>query len=270
MLPLGIFDFYGFDIPLEKNLELIAKAGFNATCIWLGDEDPMIHAGKADTIPGLVRQYRLTLDNVHATFWHSNYLWSTVKDEQSVIREEFSYGLSYCGRHQIPHMVVHISGGKIPPPPNQSGLQLIHELVKQAEKEGVTIALENLGHLDSLYLDYVFSNIQSPNLGFCYDSSHDNIASEFRSQALDKWGSLLAATHFSDNHGINDDHLLPEYGSIDWEKVMKQFPQSSYKGTIMLEVDGPEANKGFTPEGFLKTAYQKAQKLADMAEKAQG
>ncbi len=266
MLPTGIFDFYGFDIPLEKSLGLIAKAGFDATCIWLGDEDPMVRAGQADVIPGLVRQFGLKLDNIHAPFWNSNNIWSTNKDEQSIIRQELTDAISYCGRHQIPNIVIHGSSGKTPYPPNQSGLQLIGGLVKQAEKEGITIAVENLGYFDSKYLGYILSNIHSPNLGFCYDSSHDNIANELRSQALGKWGHLLSTTHFSDNHGVKDDHLLPEYGDIDWQKVMKQFPKG-YKGTIMLEVDGPEANKGFTPESFLKTAYQKAQKLATMSEK---
>lgn len=267
MFPLGIFSFYCFDLPMKKRLELIAEAGFDATCLWFGDEEPMIHAGQVEIIPGLIRQYGLRCDNIHASFWHSNYLWSTAKEEQSVIYEELLSGLTFCSKHQIPNMVMHLSVGKTPPQPNQSGLGLISKLVKQAEKLDATIAMENVEDAGNHILDFVFSNIQSPKLGFCYDSSHDNIAKNYRGQALDKWGHLLATTHFSDNHGINDDHLLPEYGSIDWQKVMKQFPKRTYKGTIMLEVDGPEANKGFTVEGFLKTAYQKAQMLAKLAEK---
>jgi sugar phosphate isomerase/epimerase len=45
--------------------------------------------------------------------------------------------------------------------------------VAQAESQGVTIALENTRRPD--YLDWAFSHIQSSNLGFCYDSSHDFI-----------------------------------------------------------------------------------------------
>jgi sugar phosphate isomerase/epimerase len=161
-------------------------------------------------------------------------------------------------------MVMHLSAGNTPPPPNQNGLQLIRDLVRQAENLGVTIALENAEDYGNHYLEFVFSNIRSPNLGFCYDSSHDFIAREFRGRALEKWGSLLAATHFSDNHGINDDHLLPGRGSIDWHAVTHRFPKSSYKGTLMLEVDGPEANKGFTAEGFLNAAYLKARELDEM------
>jgi sugar phosphate isomerase/epimerase len=266
MLPLGIFCWFVYDLPLEKRLKLIAEAGFSSTCLWFDKEEPMVRDGQADEMPGLVRQCGLTLDNIHAPFWKSNYLWSESTSEKSVIHEELSNALSYCGKHKIPNMVMHLSAGKTPPPPNQSGLQLIGDLVKQAEDLGVTIAMENAEDYGNHYLDFVFTNIQSPNLRFCYDSSHDAIANEFRGQALEKWGSLLAVTHFSDNHGVNDDHVLPGYGSIDWQRVMKQFPKGSYKGTIMLEVDGPEANKGFTVEGFLDTAYLKARELAEMAE----
>ncbi len=268
MLPLGIFCWFGFDLPLKKRLELIAAAGFNATCLWFDNEEPMVRNGQADAMPGLVRQCGLLLDNIHAPFWRSNYLWSGIKSEQSAIREALSNSLLFCGKHQIPNMVVHLSAGKTPPPPNQNGLQVINELVRQAEDLGVTIALENAENFGNHYLDFVFSYIRSPNLGFCYDSSHDAIAREFRGQALEKWGSLLAVTHFSDNFGVNDDHLLPGRGSIDWQAVMRQFPKTSFKGTLMLEVDGPEANKGFTVESFLNTAYQKARELAAMLENA--
>jgi len=266
MLPIGIFEYYRYDIPLAESVKLMAKAGFNATCLWFGEENPMIKAGQADAMPGIVRQSGLALDNIHASFWHANYLWSAEKDERALVLKELTDGLDYCGRHQIPNMVMHLTIGETPPPPNQSGLELIGGLVRQAEKLGVIIATENVENKANHYLDHVFSNINSPNLGFCFDSSHDNIAKNFPHQALARWGHLLAVTHFSDNHGVNDDHLLPEYGSIDWQKIMRQFPKN-YTGTIMLEVDGPEANKGFTVEGFLKTAYQKAQTLAKLAEK---
>lgn len=266
MLPLGIYAWFGYDLPLEKRLELIAEAGFTATCLWFGHEEAMIREGRADDMPTLVREYGLTLDNIHAPFWHSSYLWSEFKNEQTTIRVELSNSLLFCHRHHIPIMVMHVSAGKTPPPLNQTGLQIIRDLVRQAENQGITIALENAEDYGNHFLDFVFSNIQSPNLGFCYDSSHDAIAKEFNGKALEKWGSLLAATHFSDNNGVNDDHLLPGSGSIDWHAVMSQFPKDRYKGSLMLEVDGPEANKGYTVEKFVKTAYLKAQELAAMLE----
>jgi len=265
MLSLGIYSWFGYRLPLEKRLELIAEAGFSTTCLWFGHEEEMIKEGRSDEMPALVRDKGLILDNIHAPFWHSNYIWTESKSDQKYIQQELSKTLLFCGKHHIPIMVMHLTAGHAPPPPNKKGLRLIRELVQQAQDTDVTIALENSEDYGNRYLEFVFFNISSPNLGFCYDSSHDAIAKEYRDGALDKWGSLLTTTHFSDNNGINDDHLLPGRGSINWYEIMKHFPKG-YKGIIMLEVDGPEANRGFTPEGFLKSAYQKALEIAKMAE----
>jgi sugar phosphate isomerase/epimerase len=196
---------------------------------------------------------------------HCNLLWSESSIDRSIIQQEYEAALSFCHRHRISIVVIHITQSFDPPQQSTSGLEIIRSLVSQAEKMGVIIAVENTTRPD--YLEYVFSNIRSPNLGFCYDSSHDFVAREFRGEALKKWGSLLAATHLSDNKGIHDDHLLPGDGTIDWESVVQQFPKESYKGTIMLEVEGPEAGKGLTADEFLKLSYQKARQIAEMLEK---
>jgi sugar phosphate isomerase/epimerase len=261
MLPLGIYAWFGYGLPLEKRLKLIAEAGFSTTCVWFGDEEEMVSEGRADEMPVLVHDAGLFLENIHAPFWNSNYLWAQSGNEQSIIQTELSNAISFCGKHHIPIMVMHLSAGKNPPPPNQSGLEIIRELLQQADDEGVTIALENAEEYGNSYLEFAFANIQAPNLGFCYDSSHDAIAKIFRGKALEKWGYLLLTTHLSDNHGKNDDHLLPGKGSINWQKVMNQFPKNNYKGTIMLEVDGPEAN--FTAEDFLEYAFLKAKEIAE-------
>ena len=266
MLPLGIYAWFGYELPLEQRLRLIADTGFSTTSVWFGHEEEMVRDGHADRIPALVRDTGLILENVHAPFWHSNFLWAESASDRATIRQELADTLLFCGKHRIPIMVMHLSAGNSPPPPGQDGLRLLRDLVKQAEDLGVTIALENAEGYGNHYLEFVFSNIHSPNLGFCYDSSHDFIAGEFRGKALEKWGSLLVTTHLSDNKGINDDHLLPGRGTIDWETVMKYFPKSSYKGTLMLEVDEPEANTGLTSNRFLKLGYQKVRQLAAMLE----
>src|SRR4030042_317430 len=270
MLPLGIYAWFGYELPLEKRLKLIAKAVFTTTCIWFGHEEEMVRDGRTDRMPAMVSDSGLILENIHAPFWYSNYLWTESKKDQSAIRKELSNTLSFCGKHHIPIMVMHLVAENTSPPPNESGLQLIRDLIQQAEGIGVTIALENAEGYGNSYLEFVFANIQSPNLGFCYDSSHDFIAEEFRGRALEKWGSLLVTTHLSDNNGTNDDHLLPGSGTIDWQRVMKNIAKDSFKGTLMLEVDGPEASKGFTQDGFLESGYQRVRQLAEMVEKDNG
>jgi sugar phosphate isomerase/epimerase len=213
----------------------------------------MVRDGHAEEMPDLVREIGLYLDNIHAPFQDHYLLWSDSRDAIEKVRQELAKTLLFCGRHQIAYMVAHF-GGKDFPPRIKNGLQVVRELVQQAEQLGVTIASEN-GEGGNKYLDYIFENIQSPNLGFCYDSSHDNIATENRGYGLQKWGKNLVTTHLSDNFGIEDDHLLPGKGTINWDIIREHFPKEVYQGTLMLEVDGPDASKGLTPEQFLQIGY---------------
>lgn len=254
MFPLGINSWFGYSLPLEKCLEMIKKAGFDATCLWFGHEEKMVRDGRADQMPGLVRGMGLALDNIHAPYEHSNLLWSELPEENELIRQELITSLQFCSKHEIPIIVLHITKGAYPPPITKNGLRIIQDLVNQAEGLGITMALENTRH--PAYLEYIFSNIQSPNLGFCYDSSHDFLPEQSRGRELAKWGDLLVTTHLADNNGINDDHLLPGKGTIDWQAVERYFPNNSYKGVLMLEVDGSDSSKGFTPEEFLQNGYQ--------------
>jgi sugar phosphate isomerase/epimerase len=265
MRPLGIYSWFGYDIPFEKRLDMIAGAGFTVTSVWFGDEENLVRAGRGKDMPAMVGERGLALDNIHAPFWNANNLWSKSEGERQIIRQELTEAITYCGRHHIPVTVMHVCCKENPPSPNKTGLALLQDMVKLAEDQGVIIALENLEYSGNRHLDYVFSSLQSPNLGFCYDSSHDNIAQVFKKKALEKWGDLLVTTHISDNLGLIDDHFLPGKGSIDWPETMKQIPKS-YKGALLLEVDNPQAGKGLTPQDFLKAAYQSAVTLAGMVE----
>jgi L-ribulose-5-phosphate 3-epimerase len=77
-----------------------------------------------------------------------------------------------CGRHGIPTAVIHIARFTEPPTISQIGLDRARRLVDLAERNQVNQAFENLNDLKSL--DFVFENIQSERLGFCYDRGHEN------------------------------------------------------------------------------------------------
>lgn len=249
MPALGIYAWFGYVLPLEERLALIRDAGFDTTCLWIGPGEKMVHDGLVERMPGLARERGLTVDNVHAPYEHVNHLWSGSRRENAVIRREYAEALAYCHRHGIPRAVMHVVAGAHPPPPTREGIQIIRDLVRQAEDLGVTMALENTERTEHLSL--VFDEIQSPRLGFCYDSSHDFIAGQSRGGILKKWGALLAALHLSDNHGATDDHLVPGEGSIDWPALGASFPRS-YPGALMLEVISPDP--ALPPEEFLQTA----------------
>jgi len=252
--PLGIFSWFGYSLPLKQRLKLIKQAGFTTTCLWFGNEEQMFHDGLADQMADLARDQGLVIDNVHAPYEHVNLLWSESSKENETVRIELTNSLLYCSKHKIPVAVLHITEGYHPPPITKNGLKIIQDLVGQAESLGITIAIENTRRPD--YIDTIFSNIQSNNLGFCYDSSHDFLPGQSKGNILKRWSSLLLTTHLSDNKGINDDHLLPGDGTIDWNIIGKFFPKNNYSGALILEVDAkPDAR--LTPEGFLRIAYER-------------
>lgn len=95
-------------------------------------------------------------------------------------------------------MVVHILGE-----PSLIGLNRMKELVKLAEQEKVIIALENVEN--PIILDYVFENIQSDYLKFCFDSGHENF-SKIQRGVLEKYLDKLICFHLHDNDGKSDQH----------------------------------------------------------------
>ena len=262
MSHLGIYSWFGFRLPLEQRLCLIRDAGFTATCFWFGHEEELVSEGRADEIPELVRSHELWLDNVHAPFYNMYRIWSDNSELRNEVSKELGFALEYCGEHHIPIMVMHPEGGRYSFPPNETGLMVLRNLVHLAESVHVTIALENVKHPE--YIDYALASIDSPNLGFCYDSSHDYLSGGTKGHILEKWGYRLVTTHLSDNLGVNDDHFIPGKGSIDWTNITSRLSHLAYNGVLMLEIDGPESQVGFTPRGLLSAGYEQLRYLQSL------
>jgi sugar phosphate isomerase/epimerase len=174
--------------------------------------------------------------------------------------------LDDCARHEIPKMVMHLSQGPSPPGPNEQGFAVVNQIVKTAEEKNVILAVENIRSAE--HLDFVFSRIDSPNLAFCYDSSHDFLWSRQPCELLNKWAGRLVTTHLSDNDGQEDRHWLPGTGIVDWQKVGSGFPIGTYTGPLMLEIlpeqDGPKRSA----EAFIAAAHESICRVAEIFLKA--
>lgn len=256
MRDLGIFAWFGCNLPLADRFKLIADAGFQSTCLWFGAEEELVASGNAGEMVGLAKSEGLKIDNVHAPYIHSNCLWSTSDREIDSVTSDYASAVRFCAKYHIPHCVIHITKGANPPPMREGGLNTINGLLQIAEASNVVLAIENTGRPD--YLDYVFSNIDSRHLGFCYDSSHDFLPGKSRGEILKKWSELLVAVHLSDNRGETDDHALPGDATIDWDAIEAGFPKDRYNGVIMLEVV-PQGSGETAPKEFLAAAYERAQ-----------
>lgn len=250
---IGVFSYFGFQLPLNERLQLIKATGFGATALWWGDEIAFRDVDK-DDIPKIVRDYGLVIDNIHVPYDNSNDLWSDRASVRKAIVDKYISWLNDCAEHKIPIMVMHISRGSELPDPNIYGIESMKKITKAAEDLGVIVAVENTRRND--YLDLIFSEIQSKSLGFCYDSSHDWLYSTEKAELLGRLGRKLATIHLSDNDGIKDRHWIPKNGIIDWNKVIKALTNADYTGSLFLEVypDGQDCD--LTPQEFLEKVFE--------------
>lgn len=252
---LGIFSWFGFVMPLPQRLELIKKAGFDATTIWWEDEigSPKI---KKESMPKIVRESGLLLENIHLPYDDVDDLWSESKTLRDKIIYQHIQWLNDCAQLGIPVMLMHIIDRKFPNEPNKWGIQSIGQLLRIAEDLGVGIAIENTGSVD--YIDFVLRELVSDHLVFCYDSSHDFLYSNDKAAILKNQGHRLKHLHLSDNDLEKDRHWLPGEGIIDWQQISKVFPRDTYRGNITLEVYPGEEDLRGSPQHFINKAYQSA------------
>lgn len=257
MLPMnsrfGIFAWFGYRIHLAERVKLIADAGFSATSLWWGEEETA-NTGSLHDLPPIIRDHGLDIDNVHLPFYQANSLFDQDTASRQKAVDYHIACLEDCAKHKIPIMVMHACYPDRHPKPSSLLIKSVTQIAERAEKLGITIAVENAQC--SCCFDLVFSQINSPSLGFCYDSSHDWIFSDEKTTPLKNCHSYLATTHLSDNDGIEDRHWFPGNGIIDWNRIARAFPKQSYKGRIMLEILPKDGTPEMPPKEFIQKAAE--------------
>jgi len=260
-LELGIFDWFGYKYPYKELIKCIKEAGFHSVMNWWGEEE-FDHVPPKEQQPDIIRNAGLKLENTHFTFTGINAIWENSYDGDHIINTFCSY-LDDCKRYEIPTAVLHTTSGKSTPPINQLGLDRFKRLVERAEKNNINIALENVRKPE--YVEYIFNNIESDKLKFCYDCGHENCFTP-EIDFLSKYGKRLIALHLHDNDGTCDQHLLPFNGNVKWKHIMLKLKELDYKGPLSFELDAQfiDVSKEFTISRYLSEAINRAYKILDL------
>jgi len=266
---IAIYQYFGFELPIKERFDLIKSAGFDAVGLWR--DDWFGWTGHRE-FPDIARAAGLHVIDGHAPFARDydfvNAIWEDNLDGETTY-ETYLRSINECGEDGITNLMVHLNdnfGGSVAPPPNELGVLRLNKLVEAAEKQGVTIALENID--DQRYLSYVFERISSPNLGFCYDVAHW-YCNERNADFLSLYGNKLAALHLHDNDGSDDQHRIPFEGGINWQEQMSRIAATDYSGPTTVEcTNGPPGSAvpgGIkTAEEWLHKAYSAAKRLDEM------
>jgi len=93
------------------------------------------------------------------------------------------------------------------------------------------------------FIKHVQTETGYTNFHGCWDTGHANCEG---SQYLDiiALGDELYGLHFNDNLGDKDSHLMPYYGTMDIDEVMRALKVIGYNGDFTLEVDGSSRTAG--------------------------
>lgn len=127
------------------------------------------------------------------------------------------------------------------------------ELVECAKAAGVKIALENMWQRN-IYTGQIVSDVCSNPYEFanyvdklnelygdyfiaCLDIGHCALTGVAPEDAIKILGNRLGALHVHDNNTLDDEHLLPYNGKIDFSKVIDALKVINYKGDLTFEAD---------------------------------
>lgn len=246
----GIFHWFGYILPFEERIKLIKQAGYDYVMLWWEDEDYPYTVRRTEFIK-ILDCYDLKLDNVHLPFENINNLWSeniTERNNQINIVKKW---LNECKDIGVETVVIHAVQGSNKIFDYSYGYDSFKKIITEAESIDINVAIENTQMFH--YTEFILKETESPNAGFCYDSSHDFVNGGSMGEILDKWKNKLMAVHLSDNDGICDRHWIPGKGHVSWKKIINIIEQTNIK-SFSMETYPYEEEKDMKPSEFLEKA----------------
>jgi sugar phosphate isomerase/epimerase len=147
-----------------------------------------------------------------------------------------------CAEHMPFHFLVqHLGNGNetFDERKFDAAMTSVEHLRAFAKPLGVKVLLENIPNELSTpekLVEFV-NTAHLDDVGFCFDSGHAHIMSTVL-QAFDVMKHNIYSTHLHDNAGIQDSHLWPGEGKIDWSECVSLLRSAHHGVPLLLEIDG--------------------------------
>lgn len=116
--------------------------------------------------------------------------------------------------------------------------------VEYANKVGLNVVVENMRVIPTFVVSHRFC--QSPDelcevadalgIGVCWDFGHANISGVKQSEGLSYVGNRLKVVHINDNGAVDDEHLAPFMGNVDWRDAMHGLALTGFDGVMNFEL----------------------------------
>ncbi|HEY7502077.1 MAG TPA: sugar phosphate isomerase/epimerase [Vicinamibacterales bacterium] len=121
-----------------------------------------------------------------------------------------------------------------------AAIRSLEEICQMADPLGVRVAAEVIPNRlsDTTSLTALLENeIEGYSPGICLDFGHAHLMGDV-ADAIETVAEHIITTHIHDNHGREDEHLVPYFGSIDWGLALATMQKIGYEGTYLMELAG--------------------------------
>ena len=241
-----------------ETIDAIKKAGFKNVFIqWYNNNE--WECSQEEQLKYISRQ-GLNIIFAHLGYQNINNIWLENEIGEQLV-ERYINDIKTCKENGVDLVIMHLSSKVNPPMYNEIGINRLRKIIDYARTLGVKIAFENTR--TEGYLEYVFDNIHSDNIGICYDAGHCH--AHFKDKFNWKlFKNKIFAVHLHDNRGTEDEHLIPFDGTIHWEQVVKALQNANYGGPVTLEICYRNEYLEFNVEEFYNKGYETGNKLANI------
>jgi sugar phosphate isomerase/epimerase len=240
-------------VPMIEFIPFLAQHGYSVLDLNLCEimnPGSALRTDKWRSYVDQLKQYRtdlnLTYNQAHAPY-HKQ-LYSLSNEEKENLTFEINRSLEIAGELEIPYIVLHAISdayGFSQKEHIEINMRWLEPFVENASSYGTYILLENLftrlGEPEAFTTNVqdlvaLIDAFNSPYVGACYDFGHAHLTEYDHVENLKYLGKRLLALHVADNHGKEDEHLLPFYGTVPWEVCMKALKRINYRGDFTYEV----------------------------------
>ena len=228
----------------------IARAGFSAVEVFCASQHFSYRdAQRVRELGDALGEYRLALHSVHSPTdrdrspGRESGVAISISDPERIRRldavDEIKRVLDVAEQVPFQYLIQHIGHGRQAADARKldAAFTSLESLSMFAKARGVTIALENtpdeLGAPASL--QHFITDTHLHDLKLCFDIGHAHIEEGVQA-SFDAMRERVVTTHIHDNHGQDDEHLLPYEGKIDWDATLQLFVDAPHNLPIVLEL----------------------------------
>ena len=202
-------------------------------------------------LPQIVRNAReadIAICSLHLPFSHAISIATLNEEDRAAAIAMQRRLIVYGSENGIHRFVLHPSSEPIADEDRARCMQLAKEaladLAQLADENGSVICVEDLprtclGHTADEMLELLSAD---DRLRVCFDVNHLLLSNgSTHKECVEKLGSKIVTLHLSDYDFIDERHLLPGNGLLNWNEVITLLEEADYSGPFMYEVSHTNA-----------------------------